>query len=464
MSLATFSIIVAIDNGNGIAKDGEIPWNTKSDTKFFRDTTIGQKRNAVIMGRLTYESIPEEHRPLAGRHCVVVSRTWKQEDHTDIIVCSSFLEALITVGGSIKNYDEVFVAGGEQIYNEAIRDYLYLCNRIYVTRFKTDYECDQHFPWERIKDFDKFMNPQVTRDYTRYFLVPDEEHDEYQYLEALKGVSEIGESKMDRTGTGTTSHFGLKMKFDISSRIPLVTTKKVSFKNVLSELLFFVSGKTQINELFDKGVKIWSENTSKKFLEQRGLDYEEGDMGPGYGFQWRHWNAEYTGAESEYTNKGIDQLSLLIKGIRDDPHSRRHILSCWNPEQLSEMALPPCHILAQFNVSGDKKHLDCQLYQRSGDMFLGVPYNIACYALLTRMIAHVTNLQARNLIIILGDAHIYNNHGDQVKKQLGRTPHPFPRLKFRKPNSIQEIDDFTFDSFILEGYTSWPAITAKMAV
>lgn len=464
MSLANFSIIVAIDCGNGIAKNGMIPWNVKSDMKFFRDTTIGRGRNAVIMGRITYESIPPEFRPLSGRQCVVISRQWKQEDHPGVIVCSSLVEALSTIGSSIKNYDEVFIAGGEQIYIEAIRDYLYLCKRIYVTKFKTDYECDQFFPWDQIKDFGTFQDAQRTNVFIRHFIAPRVDHQEYVYLDTLKTIAETGETKSDRTGTGTTSVFGTRMEFNISERVPIFTTKRINYDNIIKELLFFVSGKTDTKILESDGVGIWKGNTSREFLDSRGLEYEEGDMGPLYGFQWRHWNAPYEGCDGNYAGKGIDQLSEVIRLIRNDPHSRRILMSAWNVEQLPEMTLPPCHSYVQFNVSGDRKYLDCQLYMRSSDFFLGVPYNVASYSILTHMIAHVTNLKPRKFILVSGDAHIYSTHEDQVKRQLSRTPRPFPFLKFRGAAKIHEIDDFTFKSFIIEGYTSWPFISAPMAI
>nr|QBK85603.1 MAG: bifunctional dihydrofolate reductase-thymidylate synthase [Marseillevirus LCMAC101] len=464
MSLSRFSIIVAIDSGNGMAKNGGIPWGSKSDQRYFRETTHGRGKNAVIMGRITYESIPTQFRPLQGRHCVVVSRSWRQEEHPDIIVCPSLLDALSILGGSVKAYEEVFVAGGEHIYNEAVRDYLYLCDRIHVNKFKTDYDCDQHFPWDEIKDFPILKDVQRTRDFQRYVFLSKIEHPEYQYLKLIQDIAENGDPKPDRTGIGTRSKFGVKMEFDISERIPILTTKKVNYEAIVKELLFFISGNTNTNILKEQGVKIWTANTSKDFLLNVGLDYDEGDMGPLYGFQWRHWGAEYEGMDKDYTGKGIDQLSNLINNIRKDPHSRRHLLSCWNVSQLKEMCLNPCHFTCQFNVSGDRRHLDCQLYQRSGDMFLGVPYNIACYSMLTCMIAQITGLRPRKFTHIIGDAHVYNSHQDQVKKQLNRTPRPFPRLSFRGATRIHEIDDFDFKSFIIEGYTSWPHITAPMAV
>ena len=462
MALAKFSIIVAIDAGNGIAKRGEIPWRSTEDMKFFRDITVGKGKNAVIMGRTTYESIPEQHRPLSNRKCVVISRTWRQEEHPDIGVYGSLIEALAGLGASVNSYDNIFIAGGEQLYVEAIRDFMYLCNKILVTRFKTDYSCDQFFPYDSVKDFAQAIDPVKTRDYVRYTLVPQFTHDEYQYLGVLKKVMDVGETKPDRTGTGIRSIFGANMEFDLRDRLPVLTTKKIFYELVIKELLFFISGKTDTKLLSEQGVKIWEANTKRDVLQSKGLKWNEGDMGPGYGFQWRHWGAEYHGCEEDY--KGIDQLQVLINGIRNEPHSRRHVLSAWNPSQIDQMALPPCHILAQFNVSGDRKWLDCQLYQRSGDLFLGVPFNITSYALLTFMIGHITGLRPRKLVHVLGDAHIYNNHGDQVKRQLNRHPRPFPRLSFRDATRLHEIDDFTVNSFIIEGYTSWPAITAEMAV
>ena len=464
MSLATFSILVAIDGGNGIAKNGVMPWNSSTDMQFFRDTTIGKGRNAVIMGRVTYESIPEEHRPLKNRYCIVISRTWKQEDHQNIGVCCSMAEALASLGGNRKMYDDILVIGGEQIYAEVLRDYLYLCKKIYVTQFKTDYDCDQFFSWDDVKDFPRFLDPNKTRDYTRHFIAPSVTHQEYQYLNLMEKIINEGDVKPDRTGTGTRSIFGTRMEFDISERIPIFTTKKVNYEKIIKELLFFVSGETDTKILEDQGVGIWKANTSREQLDASELEYEEGDMGPAYGHQWRHWGAEYQGAEVDYTDEGIDQLENLIKNIKKEPHSRRHILSAWNVSQLDEMALPPCHILAQFNVSSDRRFLDCQLYQRSGDMFLGVPWNVTSYALLTYMIAHLTGLKPRNFVHVIGDAHVYTNHLSQVKKQIARTPHPFARLSFRGGTKIHSIDDFNFDSFIVQGYESWPHISAPMAV
>ena len=463
MSLAPFSIIVAIDSNGGIAREGQIPWSSTSDMKFFRDVTVGHGSNLIIMGRLTYESIPKEFRPLKKRTTIVVSREWLQEEHPEVTIARSFLDALSLAGGRLKSYGEIFVAGGESIYKEAVQDFLYLCQRIYITKFKTDYECDQFFPWEEVRGFPTFKENTRTKQFVRYFLNPQVKHQEYQYLELGEKILDMGDPRLDRTGVGTRSLFGVRMEFDISKRIPILTTKKIKYENIIKELLFFISGKTDTKILEDQGVKIWSKNTSREFLDERGLTYEEGDAGPIYGYQWRHWGAEYRGANEVYTGEGIDQIGNLIQEIRSNPTSRRLLLSAWNVSDLPKMALPPCHFSCQFYVSGDRKYLDCQLYQRSGDYFLGVPYNIVSYSILTYMIAHVTGLRPRKFIHIIGDVHIYSNHEAQVRKQMKRTPRPFPVLRFLKSAKLKEIDDFDFDNFVVENYSSYPFIVAKMA-
>lgn len=465
MSLAEFSIIVAIDSANGIAKDGELPWNSPEDMRYFRDTTIGRGKNLVIMGRVTYESIPEDFRPLPKRDCAVVSTTWKQEDHQGIMVYPSLDDALVGVGAMANRYDEIFIIGGESIYTQALTKYMYLCKKVHVTKFKLDYKCDQHFDFDAVSHFPLAQDPTKSRDYTRYIYNVNIVHDEVQYIEAVKFILDNGESKSDRTGVGTISVFGRTMlEFDISNHLPIITTKKTFYNGVIRELLFFISGKTDTKILEESKVKIWAGNTSKEYLKDHNLPYREGDMGPSYPHSWRHWGAEYEGCDKDYTGLGIDQLSQLINGIRTNPFSRRHILCNWHVGHVDQMVLPPCHILAQFNVSGDKRYLDCLMYQRSADMFLGVPFNITSYCILTYMIAHICGLKPRRFVLTIGDAHIYNNHINVAKRMIARTPKPFPTLTFRSPAKLQEIDDFNFDSFIIQGYTSWPTLSAEMAV
>lgn len=259
-----------------------------------------------------------------------------------------------------------------------------------------------------------------------------------QYLDLLRHVMEDGTPTSDRTGTGTVSVFGTQTRYDLSKGFPLLTTKKMHWKSIVYELLWFLNGDTNVKSLQDNGVRIWNEWAD-----------ENGDLGPIYGAQWRNWNDE-----------GIDQIKIASILIKSDPASRRNIVSAWNVSKIPEMALPPCHTLFQFHVSGNK--LSCQLYQRSGDLFLGVPFNIASYALLTMMMAHTCGLEPGDFIHTIGDAHIYNNHMEQVKTQLERKPMPLPTVELNP--DVKSIDGFTFEDIKLINYVSHPAIKAQVSV
>ncbi|XP_014718467.1 thymidylate synthase [Equus asinus] len=286
-------------------------------------------------------------------------------------------------------------------------------------------------------------------------------HGELQYLGQIEHILRSGFRKEDRTGTGTLSVFGLQARYNLRDEFPLLTTKRVFWKGVLEELLWFIKGSTNANELSCKGVKIWDANGSRDFLDSLGFSArEEGDLGPVYGFQWRHFGAEYKDMDSDYSGQGVDQLQKVINTIKTNPDDRRIILCAWNPKDLPLMALPPCHALCQFYVVNGE--LSCQLYQRSGDMGLGVPFNIASYALLTYMIAHITGLKPGDFVHTLGDAHIYLNHVDPLKTQLQREPRPFPKLKILR--KVETIDDFKAEDFQLEGYHPHPTIRMEMAV
>lgn len=262
-----------------------------------------------------------------------------------------------------------------------------------------------------------------------------------QYLDLLQHILANGVEKSDRTGTGTKSCFGYQMRFDLQQGFPLVTTKKLHLKSIIYELLWFLKGETNIKYLKENNVSIWDEWAD-----------ENGELGPVYGKQWRSW----TGAKG----KTVDQVSELISQIKTNPDSRRLIISAWNVAELPEMKLMPCHALFQFYVANGK--LSCQLYQRSADVFLGVPFNIASYALLTMMIAQVTNLQPGEFIHTFGDVHIYNNHMEQVKLQLSRDPYPLPTMKLNP--GVKDIFEFKFEDFSLENYQSHPPIKAPVAV
>jgi thymidylate synthase len=261
-----------------------------------------------------------------------------------------------------------------------------------------------------------------------------------QYLQLMKHVLDTGVKKEDRTGTGTISVFGYQMRFDLLEGFPLVTTKKLHLKSIIHELLWFLKGETNIAYLKENGVRIWDEWADEK-----------GDLGPVYGAQWRSWNS----AEGP-----VDQISRLIEQIKSNPDSRRHMVSAWNVGEINKMALPPCHILFQFYVANGK--LSCQLYQRSADIFLGVPFNIASYALFTMMIAQVCDLQPGDFVHTFGDAHLYSNHLEQARLQLTRDPRPLPKMVINP--EVKNIFDFKYEDFKLEGYDPHPHIKAKVAV
>ena len=262
-----------------------------------------------------------------------------------------------------------------------------------------------------------------------------------QYLQLLEHILQKGIKKQDRTGTGTLSCFGYQMRFDLQEGFPMVTTKKLHLKSIIHELLWFLKGETNIRYLKENGVSIWDEWAD-----------ENGELGPVYGKQWRSWQST--------SGKQIDQVSELITQINSNPDSRRLIISAWNVGDLPEMALMPCHALFQFYVADGK--LSCQLYQRSADVFLGVPFNIASYALLTLMIAQVCNLEPGEFVHTFGDVHLYNNHLDQARLQLSRKPFPLPQMKLNP--AVKNIFDFKFEDFTLENYQHHPPITAPVAV
>ncbi|KAI0646723.1 thymidylate synthase [Trametes meyenii] len=301
---------------------------------------------------------------------------------------------------------------------------------------------------------------------------PTRPHDEQQYLDLIRTVLDTGAVRPDRTGTGTLSLFAPpNLRFSLADNtLPLLTTKRTFLRGIVEELIWFVHGCTDSKQLSAKGVKIWDGNGSKEFLEKRGLGHRrEGDLGPVYGFQWRHFGAQYDDCDADYSGKGVDQLRECIHKIKHDPTDRRIILTAWNPADIPQMALPPCHMICQFYVhlppADDptaRPRLSCLMYQRSADLGLGIPFNIASYALLTHMIAHVTDTVAHELVIQLGDAHVYRDHVDALRTQLTRTPRPFPKIRW--PREVGSIDEFTGEDFVVEGYDPHPTIAMKMSV
>ena len=392
----------------------------------FKELTVGSntedKRNAVVMGRKTWDSLraitKSGKTPLPGRLLYVVSSSSAQDIGVDQYpeaaeVFPSLQDALDSADEDERVRD-VFLIGGQGLFQEAT-NFKHLCKNIYQTRIGQNVEGDvkvgkdlnsgfvltevsKAFAEKGLNyDFTRWINPKLFAEHHDEFLKKTfpQANQEQQYLDLIRDIIENGVEKRDRTGVGTRSTFGNIMRFDISQTFPMLTTKRVYWKGVVVELLWFLRGSNYAKELADKDVHIWDGNGSREFLDKLGFkERKAGDLGPVYGFQWRHFGAKYNDCFTDYTGQGVDQIEQLIKRIKADPDSRRHIVSAWNVADLHKMALPPCHVLFQFYVSRGK--LSCMLYQRSCDVGLGIPFNIASYALLTIMVARVNYFNKGN--------------------------------------------------------------------
>ncbi|KAF9620068.1 hypothetical protein IFM89_010718 [Coptis chinensis] len=515
----TYQVIVAATPSMGIGKDGKLPWRLPSDLNFFKEVTMTTselgKTNAVIMGRKTWESIPQKYRPLPGRLNVVLTRFGSSNiaSAENVVVCGGLASALEILAGPpyCLSIEKVFVIGGGQIFSEALN--APECEAIHITEIETNIECDTFMPSIDSKHFRLWyssfplVQDNIRHSFATYIRLRSsaaesislengltfdnssesskfeienfsflpklifERHEEYTYLKLVQDIILNGTQKADRTETGTLSKFGCQMRFNLRKYFPLLTTKRVFWRGVVEELLWFISGSTNsknslniiINRFYKKkeftfGMAIRPENTLTGNI---GLvDREEGDLGPVYGFQWRHFGASYTNMHANYNGQGFDQLLDVVNKIRNTPDDRRIVLSAWNPSDLKLMALPPCHMFAQFYVANGE--LSCQMYQRSADMGLGVPFNIASYSLLTCMIAHVCDLVPGDFVHVVGDAHVYKNHTRPLSEQLQKHPKPFPMLKINRLK--KDIDSFVISDFELMGYNPHQKIEMKMAV
>jgi thymidylate synthase len=466
----TFKIIVAKSN-NVIGCGDKLPWSIKSDLKMFRETTMGSGNNCVIVGSKTYLSMPKLH----GRTTFVITskpdsvigvgpnRGWVQ-------TFPNLSSALDACGG----FDEVFIAGGAQLYKEALLDPR--CSEIIVTEVRGPI-IGTPTTWMPPIPVHFKLDPSSTSWIDGLYALErhtfrspyDHQSDENAYLIALQNILHFGGFKGDRTGVGTKSLFGTVLDFDLTgSTFPLITTKKMFLRGVIKELLFFLKGQVDNDILVADGVHIWDGNTTREFLDKRGLsDMEPGSLGKAYGFQWRHWGAEWAGKNADYTGHGHDQLADVITKLKTDPMSRRIVLNAWNVSDLSQMCLEPCHTMYIFNVQivSGAPRLYCHLTQRSGDMFLGVPFNIASAALLTLILTKTCGLEPGGLKITIVDAHIYKNHFDQCALQLRRRPFAFPKLTITKSLAdLHDIESLKYEDFAISGYQSHPAIKADMAV
>jgi len=440
MRKRTFDAIVAVSKNYGIGFKGkprlecilifkgQIPWRLRKDLNHFKNVTTRyglntldpQQKNVVIMGRKTWESLPEKSRPLPDRINIVLSSNPKllndYKHHEDnLYLCNSLDNSIAFVEQELgKRAGNIFLIGGSKVYEEGLSHPN--CKEVFLTKLGIDFECDTFLSKELLTNYQHLETSishaenNIPYYFQRYIqknhftegvnknFFP-QKHEEFQYLEMIEDIIKSGNDKTDRTGTGTYSKFGKMMRYNLEETFPLLTTKDVFWRGVVEELLWFIRGDTDSNNLTKKKIHIWDANGSREFLDKLGFkDREVGDLGPVYGFQWRHFGAKYINKDTDYTGQGVDQLQQIIETLKKDPDNRRMIMTAWNPADLHLMALPPCHSFSQFYVADGK--LSCLMYQRSCDMGLGVPFNIASYSLLCCMIAQVNC--ALVLISILG--------------------------------------------------------------
>lgn len=449
-----FDIIIAHNLNFGIGMQGKIPWHCTDDLKLFKQLTTN---SILIMGRKTVENLP--HLPERTVFCLSSKET-VQNDKNNSRIFKTLQQALQEAE---QKYPEktVFVAGGAEIYKLALTTAKDKVRDIHISIVEDKSECDVTFPiYDYIEEFviaEKFSFPDLS-----YYLLRKENDQEKQYLNLLKEILENGTERNTRNGQ-TKSLFHKNMTFDLRKGFPLLTTKKMFFKGIVEELLFFIRGNTDSKLLEAKGVNIWRGNTDREFLDKIGKkNRKEGIMGPLYGYQWRFFNAKYDEKTGKPLEQGMDQLKLVIETIKNDPNSRRIIMTDFNPLQVDQGVLYPCHsILIQFYVTDN--FLDMYCYNRSQDTFLGTPFNIASSALFLTLISKVTNLTPRYLHMGLGDVHIYRQHYEQVKTQIERIPYIFPNLILKKEiKTLSELENLSTEDISIKNYRSYPTIKAEM--
>ena len=482
-------IVAYCKKNNGIGNENSIPWYLKSELKYFKEVTSNNEnnlKNIVIMGRKTWDSLPKK--PLPNRINVILS---KQENndykenieskYNDTYVINDLVKYIQTLNEKNQNHTQkIFIIGGAQIYKHTL-DLSESNNfnlNLYITEIYNEFDCDTYFPkidsnvysltyvsefkeeneiYYRHKIYKQTKNIQQNKIWVN--------KEEYQYLDTLKEILENGQENIDRTNVGTKSLFGKQYKYDLRDTFPALTTKRIFFRGIFEEFMLYLTGKTDNNILNEKNIHIWDGNTTREFLDKRGLPhYPSGDMGETYGFNFRHFGAKYIDCKQDYTNQGTDQLENVLHLIKNDPHSRRMIINLWNASTLQNAALPACLCMYQFYVNTQKKELNLQIYIRSSDYFLANNWNTCTGALFVHMICNLKDIDLTPgvLTVVTGDTHIYNSHNDQVKENLERVPRPFPKLIIKSKK--ERLQDFTYDDLKLVDYTPYKNISAPMAV
>lgn len=435
----SIELIYACDVNGAIGYQGSLPWfSIHEDMQWFREHT---SRKCIVMGRSTWESIGSE--PLKNRiNVVVTSKTFEPQPGVHFVTFAELWPLLDTISESI------VCIGGAQLY-DAMLPY---ATTIYRTIVGEVYKADTFFcPDLTQYDCRQIKESHYGNNSLRFFICK-KRHEEEQYLTLLRRAIS-SKPRIGRNGA-VRALFGGQMRFSLlDGRIPVLTTKKVFWKGVVEELIWMIRGSTNAQELADKGVNIWMPNATPEYLATRGLTYTNGELGPVYGKQWRRWS---DGCGNEY-----DQLSFIIDAIKQDPHSRRLVMNAWNVADLDKMALPPCHVMCQFFV--EDGYIDCHMYQRSADVGLGMPFNIASYSLLTHIMARICGLEARSFVYSYGDAHVYENHHDALLTQLEREPREFPTLEMA--DHITDLESVELSSSVdykLVGYNPHQTINMTM--
>ena len=531
----TLHIVVAYTfNNHGIGKNGVLPWHIPEDIAHFKHITTSKEENyfnIVVMGRKTWDSIPNHFKPLENRFNIIVSNdanyrieqntlykcgtinknnntgvyftTWDNFITTDYLqIEENFNKLYCNNEKHIINKFNYYIIGGEQIYKKALDTNVNI--KIHATEIysinKQEIECDTFFP--NILNISNKPNEQLnnilitnvspfqtskTKDengnhYLYRFITYNRQNnyrldefpfksEEDNYLELMKTILYSGVSSDDRTGVGTLSIFGSMLKYNLRDTFPLCTTKRMFFRAIFEELMFYLSGKTDNKILQSKNIHVWDGNTTREFLDKRGLHhYEEGDLGQTYGFNFRHFGAEYKGCDYDYgagteRSIGYDQLANVIHLIKNEPGSRRIIIDLWDCASIHKAALPSCLCKYQFNVNTETKELNLAIYLRSSDFFLANNWNSTCGALFVYLLCNLEgiDLSPGELTVFIADAHLYKTHQEQVKLNLERMPLPFPKLLI-KGEKKKSINDFTFEDLDLIGYKAYPNIKAEMAV
>jgi len=435
------NIIVAIDKNYGIGIDSKLPWKIKDELKIFKEKTLD---TVCIVGRKTYDELPI----LDGRMVIPVSAS----NNEDFMTFEQALE-------EAKSFNKtIFIIGGSQIYSYVLKNYDKNNIKIHISFIKNTYDCDTFLDKELLKDF--YISSLFKHDEFDHCEMIYQEFGEYQYLNLINDILLNGERRIGRNGE-VISDFCKHLKFDLRNGFPLLTTKKMFIKGIIEELLFFIRGDTNSKILEEKGINIWKGNTSREFLDANGFkDRKEGEMGPMYGNIWRNFNGSKH-EDDKSIEFGIDQLKNVINEIKMNPTSRRILLTTYNPGQVKQGVLYPCHsVMIQFYVQNG--FLDMFCYNRSSDTLLGVPFNIASSSLLLIIIAKLTNLIPRYFNLSLGDVHIYKEHIESVEEQLNRFPYLWPNIILPEFTTLEEVEKLTYEDFKLKNYYYYPSIKANM--